>query len=61
MRTQPWYTPHLSVIDDSSFFPTIVSWCIGALGAVQIAYALRTSPDGRAARLNLRGIRNNFV
>jgi len=56
MRTQPWYTPHLSVIDDSSFFPGIVAFAIGGFGVLQIVLAWRQPPSGVAVRLNPRGL-----
>ena len=56
MRTRPWYTPQLSVIDDSSFFPTVVTACIGLFGVVQIIYATRLPASEETVFLNLRGI-----
>lgn len=56
MRTRPWYTPQLSVIDDSSFFPTVVTVCIGIFGFVQIVYATRLPATDATVSLNLRGL-----
>ena len=56
MRTQPWYTPHLPVMDDSSFFPEIVSWSIGAFGVFHLLYALRLPASGVSVSLNCKGL-----
>lgn len=56
MRTRPWYTPELSVIDDSSFFPTVVTAAIGLFGVVQIIYAARLPPSDVTVVLNRRGL-----
>lgn len=56
MRTRPWYTPELSVIDDSSFFPTVVTAGIGLFGIVQIVYATRLPASDVTVILNRRGL-----
>jgi len=56
MRTRPWYTPELSVIDNSSFFPTVVTACIGLFGIVQIIYATRLPAADVNVVLNPRGL-----
>lgn len=56
MRTRPWYTPQLSVIDDSSFFPTVVTVCIGVFGFVQIVYATHLAASDETVSINLRGL-----
>jgi len=56
IQTQPWHTPDLSIIDDSSFFPIIVCYCLMAFGIGIIISSRRRPVSIPIVTVNYKGL-----